>query len=95
MTTTTLRDGGNAVAVHAVTSDFTDVVTSIPGASNTPGLLVNLENDVLVVVKGGSTAPVLTSRGENLGPGCAVFCDAANIWVRARDGSGTVCFQTL
>jgi hypothetical protein len=94
MPTTTLRTG-NAVATHTVTAEFTNVTTSIAAAANVIGLLRNLQNDKLIVIKGGSVAPNAGSSGEVLEGHSAVYCNTDYIWVRAADGAGLVCFETL
>ena len=95
MATTTLRSGASVIT-HNVTSTYTDVITSISGAANVAGMLRNLTNNYLTVVKGGTTAPDSGSSGEVLMPYDAVFCETDHIWVRFQNGgTATVCFETI
>jgi hypothetical protein len=99
MATTTIRNsGGTTVLTHIVQNGtYTDVITSIPGAT-VAGLLRNLSPYQIVVVKGGASAPDASSQGEILKPFAAVYCETDHIWVTTRNSQNspaTVAYETL
>lgn len=91
MTTETLR------ATHTVTEDYSDLVTSIPGAAAVGGFVRHLGGADIEIIKGGADAPAETVRGIPLRAGSdGEWCDADHIWVRCRrDMSAKLAFETL
>lgn len=80
MSTTTQR------AAHPVTSAYSDLTVSIPGAANTTGFIKNRNSFAIEVIKGGSTVPDPSNIGVVIPPFSDDWCEASNIWVRGQGG---------
>ena len=91
MPTETLR------ATHMVTQDYSDLVTSIPGAAGAGGFVRHLGGADVEIIKGGAVAPAETVRGIPLRDESeGEWCEADHIWVRCRrDMSAKLAFEVV
>lgn len=89
MATTTQRTS------HTVRTDWTDVITSIPGAANAAGMLRNKSGQAVEVIKGGNV-PVATDSGVVMEAFGKEYCEASHIWVRTIGTQyAVVAFEAL
>lgn len=90
MPTTTLRQN------HDATPEWTDLTTSIPGASGVAGFVKHLGGTAVEVIFGGDVPPPVNVRGVILLSGDEEWGEAARIWVRCRPRSAaTLGFQVV
>ena len=84
MATTTLRQ------THMVTRNYSDLITSIPGAAGKSGFVKHLGGADVEIVFGGAPKPADSVRGSGLTVRGEEWAETDHIWVRCPHGGGAV-----